>query len=1388
MEDNPSNLTTTIQDAFVSAITSSLALNSPKGDSFSSQVTLNDEEYIPTPFSLHILTQNFRKLSSRVGIIFQTRDILASIFQWEVPSKTLSFMCIYTIICTNPSFVLVIPTTVFIFGLLLPSYEARYPDSNSSLLNKEIILAKKSQANGKNTEGRDFTIDMRNIQVICYIFNIITKNISIQKAVKVLIEEYKKNQLKHSSFFLNYDFIYDWIDYNYIPPEIPKKVIFVEIFEFVLKTDQENGKIIYYSSNPYALPPNKESTPAEEGLRELLYDDSSITGSMSCIHPPNGYKFEKNSYWKLDTNNLENLRFNSTHKDWSRRRLTRENIPVTSTQNITHFLKSKSEALEEQLKTAYDLLEGHINVYFIQKEGFLLNWILDKLKEIKLNKSESITILPKLWNFLDTLLKSQTLLAESKYFNLQKHSFVALLSISLSLATELVDENQIFSLLSSIQKTLNYVLSEKTLSLFIRGSFDTTTTILANFFYCIRNLNLYNDTISNLGYQIFKIWKNSIYGFENFKNVFASRILPYACYVIGKNGILLWVNDLFSIILHKTLFSPELLINYINFQISNPESKNMVLKTSNLELFFNCLLSNLPDISYHHNVLLSLPKLLEIAQNSISCNLIYSKVKINLNPSKIVYLTNMFLFEILKLAIKLSVENTLKYSTISDILELSKNNSTYYKTFTALEQQMFEILKKSFSLIKDQKDIIIIGWKLLYNLLKIDSELILPYNEQLWLSFCEVDITSEYSKMCYKVIKILVNNHRLHRNLHKFIHDWIKFLNFPLNNNCILLSDEILTIVMQLTTDLSLNQIRTIIDYILKENNFEALEKSIHLNQKNNLSSKNLFSLNISKNTIKSSFFVFYPLLCIMHESIDFSIIRDICKDFIKLYEFILIKVFSNISFFLNDLGIYLIFRIHYKAMQLSYEYISFTDPLKTLEYIKSITMFKGLDSKIIFYATQCQLIYIQYFDQCNSKKFKTEDLMSLMDLVLDHILFCLENTSINSFWKAGKMQLINNTNISIAYIYMINNQWLYLVNKLSFFDKIKEIMNFLLKYTVQNTSENIDIDEILTFSNLWYIYLSNAEIYELELFRNASLFVLMSYIFSNEIDKLLFLNDIETYFNEKTNNFIETKINNFNILEFRKLIKCVQIIPINSIEDLTKEKLLDFLLYKDFQFNAKECFIDILVENRKLMHRIMVTTNGLNSMVEYEFHIPGIIQLILILSFEIQDITKNFWKTENINMVANILSAILLIKIEKDKLREEYLEYLELFQTIIFRLILIAKRTTDLEILYVYKIKQFFSKKSKSYFSLQNLDQLFVIIVTSLSPLTPIFKISSDITIDDIYKEVKDILTLLVMEIFKIFSKYEFEIINNTLDNHGKIIFKKLYDDYLQYDKWNEG
>ncbi|KTW29361.1 hypothetical protein T552_04108 [Pneumocystis carinii B80] len=385
MTDKHPKQPVTVQDVFVSAITSSLAPSSPKGDPNSSpQIPFDDDDSYVAPFSLHILTQNFKKISSRIGILFQIKDNLTSIFHWENPYKTFSFLCIYTLICMNPFLIVMIPSAVLIFGFLLPSYETRYPDPYSdiiSLNNKDITASKKSNTNGKSSEAKDFTLNIRNIQnsmseytqfydlvygfllkytsfnddklsstvfLFCIIISlflmifshwislrlifllfgwisVLSINTNVQKAIRTLIEEYKKNKLHlESNLFFNFDYIHNWINYNYIAPEIQKKAVFVEIFEFELKTDQKNEKLIYYSSNPYAVPPNKTSTPAEEGLRELLYDDSSITGSINCIYPPEGYKFEKNSFWKVDDSNSENLSFNLNHKDWRRRKLRRE--------------------------------------------------------------------------------------------------------------------------------------------------------------------------------------------------------------------------------------------------------------------------------------------------------------------------------------------------------------------------------------------------------------------------------------------------------------------------------------------------------------------------------------------------------------------------------------------------------------------------------------------------------------------------------------------------------------------------------------------------------------------------------------------------------------------------------------------------------------------------------------------------------------------------------------------------------------------------------------------------------------------------------------------------------------------------------------------------------
>ncbi|KTW29362.1 hypothetical protein T552_04109 [Pneumocystis carinii B80] len=764
----------------------------------------------------------------------------------------------------------------------------------------------------------------------------------------------------------------------------------------------------------------------------------------------------------------------------------------------------------------------------------------------------------------------------------------------MSFATK-VKENELLLLISSIAKTIEYILSEETLSLFIKGSFDTTTTILADFFCCIKDLNLYDDTISILGSQIFGIWENSIYGLENFKKVsktISSKVLPHACYLIGKKDTPLWLDNLFSTLLYKTLFSPELLIDYINYQIQNSKFQNITPKESSLELFFNSLLNNLPKTS-HSNILSSLPKFLEIAQNSIGYNSIYSKVKVNMNPSKIMQLNDMFLSEILKLVFKLSLEQkAFKYSIILNIFEVSKDNSISHKVSNIiLEQQISEILKESFLLIKEDNTKII-GWKLLYTLLKFNFELILPYNEQLWLNLTQVDMASEHSKICYELIKLFVNSYKTQRNLHEFINNWMKFLNFSLINNCILLSDEILIIVMGSANTLPLNKIKTIINYILEENNFEVLKKSINSNE---LSLKN--SSDILKNQIKNPFFIFYPLLSILHGLTDTQIISDIWEDMVKLYKYIIIEVFSNISTLLNDHGVHLIFRIHYKAMLLSHEYITSTDPYKNLEYIRSITNFKRISPKIFFYMIQCQLVYLQHFDQGYLEDFRTENCLLLMDSILDHIIFFLRSTSINSLWEAGKMQLINRDNISIAYIYVINNNWLYLINKFSSFDKIKEFMDIFIKFGVESSLE-VDISQLLSFSNLWYIFLSNAEIYELDLLRDACLSAFTDYIFFYEFDQILFQDSIKSYSNKKYRNLIEDNKNDFDILKFRKIMRYLQIIPINCIKDSVKEKLLDFLFYMDFQFIKRYPMNMVLDDGRKLLYRIMLTINTINSMI----------------------------------------------------------------------------------------------------------------------------------------------------------------------------------------------
>ncbi|ODQ64826.1 hypothetical protein NADFUDRAFT_79683 [Nadsonia fulvescens var. elongata DSM 6958] len=88
------------------------------------------------PFSVPILTYNFRNLNSRIGVVFGLIYGSKSFSCWENPCFTLSVMLIYTLVILNIHLLPLLPIGYLLFKIMTPAYVSRhFPDSHTGFDN-----------------------------------------------------------------------------------------------------------------------------------------------------------------------------------------------------------------------------------------------------------------------------------------------------------------------------------------------------------------------------------------------------------------------------------------------------------------------------------------------------------------------------------------------------------------------------------------------------------------------------------------------------------------------------------------------------------------------------------------------------------------------------------------------------------------------------------------------------------------------------------------------------------------------------------------------------------------------------------------------------------------------------------------------------------------------------------------------------------------------------------------------------------------------------------------------------------------------------------------------------------------------------------------------------
>ncbi|KAE8557001.1 Peroxisome size and maintenance regulator [Talaromyces marneffei ATCC 18224] len=87
------------------------------------------------PFSLPLMTNNFRRFNARIGIAFVFQARMIHLFGWRYPTQTWSFLAVYSFICLNPYLLIVfLPASVLLY-IMVPAFLVRHPPppSNSTL-------------------------------------------------------------------------------------------------------------------------------------------------------------------------------------------------------------------------------------------------------------------------------------------------------------------------------------------------------------------------------------------------------------------------------------------------------------------------------------------------------------------------------------------------------------------------------------------------------------------------------------------------------------------------------------------------------------------------------------------------------------------------------------------------------------------------------------------------------------------------------------------------------------------------------------------------------------------------------------------------------------------------------------------------------------------------------------------------------------------------------------------------------------------------------------------------------------------------------------------------------------------------------------------------------
>ncbi|KAG5359716.1 Peroxisomal membrane protein [Yarrowia sp. C11] len=115
-------------------------------------------------FSMNLMGKNFRGVTSRFTIIYETYYTVLEILMWKRPTFTLGVMAIYSFICLHPRLLFITPLAYILFCVMVPAYVSRHYDVQENYLTTQWPTIEPKIPAPAPEFSRDFYINMVDTQ------------------------------------------------------------------------------------------------------------------------------------------------------------------------------------------------------------------------------------------------------------------------------------------------------------------------------------------------------------------------------------------------------------------------------------------------------------------------------------------------------------------------------------------------------------------------------------------------------------------------------------------------------------------------------------------------------------------------------------------------------------------------------------------------------------------------------------------------------------------------------------------------------------------------------------------------------------------------------------------------------------------------------------------------------------------------------------------------------------------------------------------------------------------------------------------------------------------------------------------------------------------------